>query len=108
MAAKKKSSSVKAKKSRVPTTSQVTSRTRATTTKKAPARKVADKKTATKRTSAKQAAGNTAGNLTPEQRYRMIAEAAYYLAEKEQFRTDPVDAWIRAEQAVNARLNASA
>ena len=43
--------------------------------------------------------------LTDEQRYRMVAEAAYYRAEKNQFKSDPLRDWIDAENDINALLN---
>ena len=43
--------------------------------------------------------------VSDEQRYRMIAEAAYYRAEKNQFKSDPVRDWIEAENAIATLLN---
>ena len=43
--------------------------------------------------------------LSDEQRYRMVAEAAYYRAEKNQFKSDPLRDWIDAENDINALLN---
>ena len=43
--------------------------------------------------------------LSDEQRYRMIAEAAYYRAEKNQFKSDPLRDWIDAENDINALLS---
>jgi hypothetical protein len=43
--------------------------------------------------------------ISDEQRYRMIAEAAYYRAESNAFKSDPVRDWIEAEAAVAAMLN---
>ena len=58
--------------------------------KKAPApRKPAAKKAPT--------AVNT---VSDEQRYRMIAEAAYFRAESGQFKGDPVRDWIEAERDI--------
>lgn len=42
--------------------------------------------------------------LTDEQRYKMIAEAAYYRAESHQFQSDHVRDWIEAEKEIEARL----
>ena len=50
--------------------------------------------------------GTEAATISDEQRYRMIAEAAYYRAESNQFKSDPVRDWIEAEAAVAAMLNA--
>ena len=38
--------------------------------------------------------------VTPEERWRMIAEAAYYRAESCQFKSDPLRDWIEAEQDI--------
>ncbi len=69
---------------------------------KAAAKSSTPKKTATsaKKTVAKKAAPkkkSTAAGLTPEQRYKMVEVAAYYLAEKDGFSGSPVDYWIAAE-----------
>ncbi len=40
-------------------------------------------------------------SISPEQRYRMIEMAAYYLAEKDGFAGNPVDYWIAAEQQMS-------
>jgi hypothetical protein len=44
--------------------------------------------------------------LSDEQRYRMVAEAAYYRAEKNQFKSDPLRDWIDAENDISALLSA--
>jgi hypothetical protein len=38
--------------------------------------------------------------VSGEQRYRMIAEAAYFRAESRQFKSDPVRDWIEAERDI--------
>lgn len=43
--------------------------------------------------------------VTDEQRYRMIAEAAYYRAEANSFRSDSVRDWIEAEKDIAALLS---
>lgn len=43
--------------------------------------------------------------VTDEQRYRMIAEAAYYRAESNNFRSDSVRDWIEAEKDIAALLS---
>lgn len=43
--------------------------------------------------------------ISDEQRYRMIAEAAYYRAESCQFKSDPLRDWIEAEKDIAALLN---
>lgn len=71
---------------------------------KAPAKKpaaAAAKKPATKRTTA--AGGKL--NITPEQRYSMVAEAAYYRAQQQGFMGDPVQDWTAAEAEIAALLS---
>ena len=43
--------------------------------------------------------------VSDEQRYRMIAEAAYYRAEANNFRSDSVRDWIEAEKDIAALLS---
>ena len=43
--------------------------------------------------------------LSDEQRYRMVAEAAYYRAEKNQFKSDPLRDWIDAENDISKLLS---
>jgi len=43
-------------------------------------------------------------SVTPEERHRMIAEAAYYLALKKGPQSDPHANWLEAEAEINARL----
>lgn len=72
----------------------------AKTTAKVATKAAAAKKTTagTKKTAtAKPAAKKSKAAATPEQRYRMIEVAAYYLAEKDSFSGNPVDYWIAAE-----------
>ena len=71
---------------------------------KAPAKKTvaaAAKKPAPKRATA------TGGKLsvTPEQRYSMVAEAAYYRAQQQGFMGDPVSDWTAAEAEIAALLS---
>ncbi|MFH1263975.1 MAG: DUF2934 domain-containing protein [Pseudomonadota bacterium] len=43
--------------------------------------------------------------LTPEERYRMICEAAYFIAERRGFSGgDPVQDWLAAEEKVDRML----
>jgi hypothetical protein len=71
-------------------------------------RKPAARKSPARRPTAKKAAARkaTAKNPVPEsQRRHMIAEAAYYLAEKRGFSDgDPVSDWIAAETEIDTRL----
>ena len=43
-------------------------------------------------------------DVSDEQRYRMIAEAAYYRAEQNNFNSDPLRDWVEAENDINALL----
>jgi hypothetical protein len=43
--------------------------------------------------------------VSDEQRYRMVAEAAYYHAERNQFKSDHVRDWIDAENEIAALLS---
>lgn len=60
---------------------------------------VAPKKPAAKRATAAKSA------ITPEQRYCMVAEAAYYHAERHGFLGDPMQDWIAAEAEISALLS---
>lgn len=44
------------------------------------------------------------GPISPEERYRMIQEAAYFRAEREGFECDPWKCWLVAEAEIDARL----
>lgn len=63
-----------------------------------PKKVAAPRKTAAKRAAAKSA-------VTPEQRYCMIAEAAYFHAERRGFKGDPVQDWVAAEAEIEALLS---
>lgn len=69
-----------------------------TSVKKAPskARKVAAKPAP--------AAGSQPA-VSPEERYRMIQEAAYYIAERHGFNGDSAYFWSQAEAEINARYS---
>ena len=43
--------------------------------------------------------------LTPQQRYEMIATTAYFMAERNGFRGDSTQNWLEAEQLVDQQLN---
>jgi hypothetical protein len=75
----------------------------------------AKKKTATRKTATKKVAGARGTRKTPgaaktlglaaEERQRMIAEAAYYLAERRGFSGgDPRQDWLDAEASIDAML----
>jgi hypothetical protein len=42
--------------------------------------------------------------VSPEQRYRMVQDAAYYIAEKHGFTGDNHGFWLQAEQEIDAQL----
>lgn len=79
-------------------------RARSTTRKSA---EPGSKKPAGAPRSSKTTAGPTAkGSISPEQRYRMVAEAAYHHAEKRGFvGGDPLNDWLLAEMEVDKQLN---
>ena len=83
-----------------------------TVSKAAPAAKPAEKKTAVKKPAAVKASpaktkGSKAISISDEQRYRMVAEAAYYRAESNQFKSDPLRDWIEAENDIAALLSSN-
>jgi len=43
--------------------------------------------------------------LTPEQRYRMIQESAYFIAEKAGFKGDNVKYWLAAEKEISEKFS---
>ena len=50
------------------------------------------------------AEAETGRDVTTEERWKMIAEAAYYHAEKRGFGGDPTDDWRAAEADIDAKL----
>lgn len=59
-------------------------------------------------TKAKAAASKpTLPTITPEQRYQMIAEAAYYRAERQGFCGNPAQDWLDAEAEIDRLLQQS-
>lgn len=74
-----------------------------TVKKKVVAKKAAAKKKtpAKKKTAAKKRVNKVMG---AEQRYQMIQDAAYYLAEKSGFSGNTVGHWFEAEQQIDAQL----
>ena len=78
--------------------------------KKSPAKKAAPK-AAAKKTVAKvapktvpAAAASKKPAVSPEQRYKMIEEAAYYIAERHGFNGDSAYFWSLAEAEINSRM----
>ena len=74
------------------------------TVKKAVAKKAVTKKAVTKKkTAVKKKAAAKKSVITKEQRYKMIAEAAYHLSEKQGFEPGrEMDNWLIAEQQIEA------
>jgi hypothetical protein len=71
---------------------------------KKPAAAAKEAKPAT-RPEPKKEAKKLPGGVTPEERYRMIQDAAYFRAEKRGFvGGDPGQDWIEAEQEIDALL----
>ena len=88
-----------------------------TVAKKTAAKPAAPKKAATTKAAATApktirkripAAPNKSITISEEQRYRMIAEAAYYRAESRQFKSDPIRDWIEAERDIAILLREEA
>lgn len=104
--AKRKTAAPKTAGSAVAATPAKAPATRKTTTaaeKKTPASKTAaeDKAPTTRR---KAPAKKTPVPPSAEERYGMVQNAAYYLAEKDGFQGAAVDYWIQAEQEIAAQL----
>jgi outer membrane biosynthesis protein TonB len=70
-------------------------------TKAAAPKKAAPRKPAAKTTAA---AKKTSSGISPEQRYHMIQEAAYFIAEKNGFAGAAMDYWITAEAQISKML----
>lgn len=66
---------------------------------------VAPKKSAATKTPAAKSVTGGKLKVTPEQRYCMVAEAAYFHAERHGFLGDPVQDWIAAEAQIAALLS---
>ena len=52
------------------------------------------------------AAKESSGKIAPEDRHQMIAEAAYFIAVKNGFNSDPTQNWAQAEAQIDAKLKA--
>jgi hypothetical protein len=77
----------------------------ATVAKKPAAAKPAAAKPAAAKPAAKAPSQSKVMIVSDEQRYRMVAEAAYYHAERNQFKSDHVRDWIDAERDISALLS---
>jgi len=69
--------------------------------KKATKRKAVKKSTAKRKSPSKK---RTKKTISAQKRYKMVQDAAYYLAEKSGFSGNAVDHWIKAEKQINAQL----
>lgn len=74
--------------------------------KTAPRKKTisAPKKAAPAKKSATKQQTHVGQAISPETRYKMISEAAYFSAEKENFKGDDVQHWLKAEADIYALL----
>lgn len=99
-AKKTATAATKAKQAKTPAVKVVTA---ATVTKKAPAQSgVATKKAVSKLRAAP--AGKAQAQPTPEERYRMIELAAYFIAERSGFQGCASTHWVDAEREIAAKL----
>jgi hypothetical protein len=65
------------------------------------------KTTASSTTGKKQPAkktGNSGSAIADEQRYRMVQEAAYFIAEKAGFKGDNLQYWLSAEKEIGKKF----
>ena len=90
---------------RPPSTTARTRRSKKTEVAAAPAPKKSSRRTPQRRKAAaptEEAAPAIApSQLSPEERYRMIQDAAYYIAERHGFEGEPISFWLEAERQVN-------
>lgn len=85
-----------------PAKSKTTSKAAAPAVAKQP---TAEKRTTLKKPGAKAAKGNGQTTLTPEQRFQMICDAAYYRAERRGFvGGNPHEDWLAAEAEIDAMI----
>ena len=97
MATKKKATKTTTKK-KTPTVTSTAGKTASKTAGKSTRKTATSKATTRKRAPA----GKT--SPTPEDHYKMIRDAAYFQAEADGFREDPLRYWVDAEKTVAARL----
>jgi Protein of unknown function (DUF2934) len=114
MATSKSTTTAKKPAARTTVTSKATTKTatakKPATTVKKPAAKVskpaaapvAAKKPAVP---AKAAPAKAPAALSPEQRYKMVQDAAYFIAERNGFKAGSMDYWIAAEAEITALLS---
>jgi hypothetical protein len=70
-------------------------------TTKPPVQKPAPAKAAKAPSSAKK----TGGTITPEERYHMVATAAYFIAERHGFQGNSTEHWTTAEEEISRKLS---
>ncbi len=104
-----KMASKKSVPKRAPAKKKPAAKKKATPKKKVEARKAPVNKGTAKKKEAgakKSPAGNTKKKLrvTAEQRYQMVRDAAYYIAEKEDFLGNAIYHWVEAEKQIDARV----
>ena len=78
--------------------------TKKTSKKKTASKKAAKKVASKKKTVRKKASKKKPASISAEDRYKMIAEAAYYIAEKNNFSGDNTAYWLEAEDQINKQL----
>ncbi len=70
------------------------------------AKPVTPKKTTTRKASTSKAkTADTTSQISPEEHYRMVEVAAYFLAERNGFAGSPVEYWTAAEAQINKLLS---
>ncbi len=84
-------------------TKKVTQKAAANTETKKVIKKKTDKKTSAKKVPTQKAQSrNNKINVTQEQRYKMICEAAYYISLNKTYKTvNPTTDWLQAETAID-------
>ncbi len=88
------------------TTKTTTSKTTTAAKKPAAPKSAATKKPAVaKKPAAAKKAAPKPGKVGPEERYRMVEVAAYFLAERNGFAGSPVDYWTAAEIQITKLLS---
>ncbi|MCB5189534.1 DUF2934 domain-containing protein [Methylobacillus arboreus] len=70
------------------------------------AKPAAEKKTTTRKASTSKAkTTDKVSQISPEERYRMVEVAAYFLAERNSFAGNPVEYWTAAEAQISKLLS---
>ena len=70
----------------------------------APKKPAAAKKPAAKKAAAPKKANSKPNKISPEERYRMVEVAAYFMAERNGFAGSPVGYWTAAEAQISKLL----